>query len=81
LSTAGQDITFSTLATGVTAWATPTGTLVFNENGNAVACSAIENVTDFSTPYLLYSTTKAMVNCVISLMTTPAQSPVTTHFE
>jgi hypothetical protein len=83
LSTAGEDITFSTLATGVTSWLTTSpGTLVFQENatvGNN-ACDNIENVADFSA-YKLYKTTKALVNCVISLTTTPAQSPVTTHFE
>jgi hypothetical protein len=81
--TTGADITFGTLTSSVTSYLTAaTGTLIVQPNGSlgANACANIENVTDFNT-YKLYNTTKELVNCVISLTTTPAQSPVTTHFE
>jgi len=83
LSTAAVDLTFSSLTTGVTAWGTASpGTIVQQEVANvgANACTNIENVANFSA-LKLYALTKPMVNCVISLTTTPAQSPVTTHFE
>jgi len=84
LSGSATDLTFSSLTTGVTAWGTASpGTII--QQATAVvaggnACTNIENTANFAA-LKLYALTKPLVNCVISLTTTPAQSPVTTHFE
>jgi hypothetical protein len=83
LSGSATDLTFSSLTTGVTAWGTASpGTIVQQATAavGANACTNIENTANFSA-LKLYALTKPLVNCVISLKTTPAQSPVTTHFE